>query len=85
MPYFATQVALLAHRPCSVATESARLEPGRILIAPGDAHIRLVKTVEGAAIRLSREPDAERLQAVGRSDARIARPRCSGRARSRSC
>ena len=55
MPYFATQVALLAHRPCSVATESARLEPGRILIAPGDAHIRLVKTVEGAAIRLSHD------------------------------
>jgi two-component system chemotaxis response regulator CheB len=55
MPYFAAQVALLAHRPCTVATESARLEPGRILIAPGDAHIRLVKTVEGAAIRLTRE------------------------------
>lgn len=55
MPHFATQVALLANRPCTVATESARLEPGRILLAPGDAHLRLVKTVEGAAVRLSRE------------------------------
>lgn len=56
MPYFATQVAMLARRPCTVATESSRLEPGRILIAPGDAHVRFVKTVDGAAIRLTREP-----------------------------
>lgn len=56
MPYFATQVALVAKRPCTVASESHRLEPGRILVAPGDAHIRLVKTVEGAAVRLSRDP-----------------------------
>lgn len=53
MPYFAAQVALLARRPCTVATQSSRLERGRILIAPGDAHVRFVKTVEGAAIRLS--------------------------------
>lgn len=56
MPYFATQVAMLARRPCTVATESSRLEPGRILVAPGDAHVRFVKTVDGAAIRLTREP-----------------------------
>lgn len=55
MPYFATQVAMLARRPCTVATESSRLEPGRILIAPGNAHIRFVKTVEGAAVRLSHD------------------------------
>ena len=55
MPYFATQVALIARRPCTVASESSRLEPGRILIAPGDAHIRLVRTVDGAAVRLSRD------------------------------
>lgn len=53
MPYFATQVAMLARRPCAVATESSRLEPGHILVAPGDAHVRFVKTSEGAAIRLS--------------------------------
>ncbi|MES2754425.1 MAG: chemotaxis protein CheB [Pseudomonadota bacterium] len=56
MPYFATQVQLVARRPCAVATESCRLEAGKILVAPGDAHIRLVKTVDGAAVRLSREP-----------------------------
>ncbi len=56
MPYFAAQVALLARRPCIVAGESSRLEPGRILVAPGDAHIRLVKTSDGAAVRLSRDP-----------------------------
>lgn len=56
MPYFAGQVAMLARRPCTVATESSRLESGRILIAPGDAHVRFVKTVDGAAIRLTREP-----------------------------
>lgn len=56
MPYFAAQVALLARRPCTVATESSRIEPGRILIAPGYAHVRFVKTVAGAAIRLSEEP-----------------------------
>lgn len=55
MGYFATQVTLLARRPCSVATESCRLEPGKILIAPGDAHIRFVRAGDGAAIRLSRE------------------------------
>lgn len=55
MPYFATQVALLARRPCAVATESSRLEPGRILVAPGDAHVRFVKTIDGAAIRLSHD------------------------------
>lgn len=56
MPYFATQVAMLARRPCTVAVESCRLEPGRILIAPGEAHVRFVKTVDGAAIRLSQDP-----------------------------
>lgn len=56
MPYFAAQVALLARRPCSVAVESCRLEPGQILVAPGDAHVRFVRTMEGAAIRLSQTP-----------------------------
>lgn len=38
-PYFAAQVALLAGRPCDVATERMRLRPGRIVVAPGDAHV----------------------------------------------
>lgn len=56
MPYFADQLALLARRPCAVATECARIVPGHILIAPGDAHIHIVKAMDGTAIRLSHEP-----------------------------
>ncbi|CAN5256939.1 chemotaxis response regulator protein-glutamate methylesterase [soil metagenome] len=52
MPYFAAQVAVLANRPCVVAEDHMRVRPGRVIVAPGDAHIRLVSTGEGAAIRL---------------------------------
>lgn len=53
MPYFAAQVAVLAGRPCEVAEDHARIRPGRILIAPGNAHMRCVGMGDGAAIRLS--------------------------------
>jgi two-component system chemotaxis response regulator CheB len=56
MPYFAAQVAVLARRPCDVASDHMRIRPGRVIIAPGTAHIRCVGTSEGAAIRLSGEP-----------------------------
>lgn len=57
MPFFAAQVAVLAGRPCDVAEDRMRLVPGRVVIAPGDAHIRLVSIGDGAAaIRLSQEP-----------------------------
>nr|WP_277998432.1 chemotaxis protein CheB [Sphingomonas liriopis] len=57
MPYFAAQLAVLAGRPCEVATDRLRLRPGRILVAPGDAHIRCVALADGsAAIRLNSEP-----------------------------
>ncbi|MDB5706106.1 MAG: chemotaxis response regulator protein-glutamate methylesterase [Sphingomonas bacterium] len=56
MPYFAAQVAVLAGRPCEVATDHMRIRPGRVIIAPGAAHIRVVGTSEGAAVRLSTEP-----------------------------
>ncbi|MGN7999583.1 chemotaxis-specific protein-glutamate methyltransferase CheB [Sphingomonas sp. 22176] len=55
MSYFATQLAVLGSRPCDVATDRMRIRPGRIVIAPGDAHIKVVRTSEGAAIRLSTE------------------------------
>lgn len=54
MPYFAAQVAVLAGRPCDVAADHMRIRPGRAIIAPGDAHIRLVRTSDGASIRLDR-------------------------------
>ena len=57
MPYFAAQLAVLADRPCDVATERLRIRPGRIVVAPGDGHMRCVALGEGqAAVRLSTEP-----------------------------
>jgi two-component system chemotaxis response regulator CheB len=56
MMYFAAQVAVLAGRPCDVATDLMRIRPGRVIVAPGTAHIRVVGTSDGAAIRLSTEP-----------------------------
>ena len=58
MPYFAAQLAVIAGRPCDVATDRARIRPGRIVIAPGDAHLGGVRTTERAAVRLDREASA---------------------------
>lgn len=59
MPYFAAQLALLAGRPCDVATDRMRIRAGRLIVAPGDAHLHIVALGEGgSAIRLSREPAA---------------------------
>nr|WP_298673716.1 chemotaxis protein CheB [uncultured Sphingomonas sp.] len=56
-PYFAAQMAVLGNRPCEVATDRLRLMPGRIVVAPGDAHIVAVSIGEsGCAVRLSEEP-----------------------------
>lgn len=56
MPYFAAQVALISGRPCDVATDRMRVQPGRIYVAPGHAHMRCVPMLDSAAIRLSEEP-----------------------------
>lgn len=59
MPYFAAQLAVIAGRPCEVATDRLRIRPGRLIVAPGDAHLRCVALGDGqAAIRLSSEPVA---------------------------
>ncbi len=59
MPYFAAQLAVIASRPCDVAADHTRLRPGRIVVAPGDAHMRCVALPDGgAAIRLSGDPSA---------------------------
>ncbi|WP_404339887.1 chemotaxis protein CheB [Sphingomonas sp. MMS12-HWE2-04] len=55
MGYFATQLAVLGSRPAEVATDRMRIRPGRIIVAPGDAHMRVVRMSDGAAIRLSDE------------------------------
>lgn len=58
MPYFAAQLAVLGSRPASVATDLMRIQPGRIYVAPGDAHMRCTAITGGAAIRLSTEKAA---------------------------
>lgn len=55
MGYFAAQLAVLGSRPCEVATDRMRVRPGRIIVAPGDAHMRVVRTSDGWAVRLSDE------------------------------
>ena len=58
-PYFAAQVAVLAGRPCDVATDRMRVRPGRVIVAPGDAHIRGMRLADGSAsIRLLRGASA---------------------------
>lgn len=57
MPYFAAQVAVVANRPCEVAVNRLRLRPGRVVIAPGDAHMRCMALPDGTvSLRLSTEP-----------------------------
>lgn len=59
MPYFAAQLAVLSGRPCDVAIDRLRIRPGRLIIAPGDAHMKCVKLSDGgAAIRLIDMPVA---------------------------
>lgn len=55
MSYFATQLAVLGGRPCDVATDRMRIRPGRIIVAPGDAHMGVVRISDGAAIKLTHE------------------------------
>ena len=59
MPYFAAQLVVISGRPCEVATDRMRLRPGRVIVAPGDAHLRCVSLGDrAAAIRLTTEPAA---------------------------
>ncbi|WP_174284866.1 chemotaxis-specific protein-glutamate methyltransferase CheB [Sphingomonas bacterium] len=52
MSHFAAQLAVLGGRPCDVATDYMRIRPGRIVVAPGDHHMKVVALTDGAAIRL---------------------------------
>ena len=53
-------------RPCEVATEGMRIRPGVIIVAPGDAHIRVVRMSRGR-VRSGCRPDASRAAACPRS------------------
>ncbi len=56
MSHFAAQLAVLGGRPCDVATDYMRIRPGRIVVAPGDRHMKIVALTDGAAIRLIDDP-----------------------------
>jgi two-component system chemotaxis response regulator CheB len=55
MGYFAAQLAVLGSRPCEVASDRMRIRPGRIIVAPGNAHMRVAKMSDGWSVRLSSE------------------------------
>ena len=57
MPYFAAQLAVMSGRPCDIASDRLRIRPSRVVVAPGDAHMRGVALSDGsAAIRLNGDP-----------------------------
>jgi two-component system, chemotaxis family, protein-glutamate methylesterase/glutaminase len=56
MPYFAAQMTEITGRPAAVARDGVNLLRGQLLIAPGDAHIRLRSIGGHPRIRLDREP-----------------------------
>ena len=50
-------MAIIANRPCDIATEGMRIRAGRVIVAPGDAHLTCVPIGEHAAgIRLDTAP-----------------------------
>ena len=52
MPYFAAQLSEIAGRPCGVAEDGMRIASERILVAPGDAHLRITRSGDGLRVRL---------------------------------
>ncbi len=56
MPYFAAQMTEITGRPAAVARNGAQLVRGHLLIAPGDAHVRLRSIGGSARILLNRDP-----------------------------
>lgn len=55
MSYFAAQIAVLAARPCDVATERLLIRPGRVIVAPGNAHMECVQVAGGIGVTLTHE------------------------------
>ena len=54
MPVFARQLGAVAHRECVVADDGTILQPDRILVAPGDAHLTVEPGDRGTVVRLTR-------------------------------
>ena len=54
MPYFVAQLREIAGRTAILATEGARLQPGEILVAPGDGHLCLVRGRDAVRVHIDR-------------------------------
>jgi two-component system chemotaxis response regulator CheB len=56
MPHFARQLSMASGCETLLAAEGMLAEPGKILIAPGDAHLTFRKQAGRLAVRLDRSP-----------------------------
>lgn len=56
MAVFARQLAVSARREALVASDGMPIEPDRIVIAPGDAHLTVDRCSSGHVVRLTSEP-----------------------------
>ncbi|HWI85616.1 MAG TPA: chemotaxis-specific protein-glutamate methyltransferase CheB [Sphingomonas sp.] len=55
MPYFAGQLVEMTGRPTRIGAPGLQPQPGELLLAPGDAHMTLVKTGPVIHVRLERK------------------------------
>lgn len=60
MPYFADQIAAMSGRPARVADEGEAVVAGRIVVAPGTAHLGLERVDGRLTVRLSSEASVSR-------------------------
>lgn len=58
MPFFARQIEAAAGRPVRIASDGADLRPDEILLAPGNAHLALVRDGGRVTVALRREAAA---------------------------
>jgi two-component system chemotaxis response regulator CheB len=58
MPVFARQLHAISGCEAVVAEDDTELVPGRIIVAPGDAHLTVWRQGEVVRIRLDRSPSA---------------------------
>lgn len=56
MPYFARQLAIAARRPARVVEDGDLVEPDAIHVAPGNAHLALVRRGEKVRVKLDAAP-----------------------------
>jgi two-component system chemotaxis response regulator CheB len=56
MPVFARQLSSVSRREAFVAQDGMRLQPDRIIIAPGDAHLAIEPRADHVVVRLSIAP-----------------------------